>query len=158
MQGIPKKRFGLSCCPAAGACKVDVGTDGVFRGLCAARCPRLATNGQWEEICFAKLGALVGCSETWKTSRMISVMCRFMSCEVISVRPDVHAICRYAIGVILTLALGWASSASEQVHRYPLTSVQGLTLHNVTAGPVTLDGRPGLRVAIPMKHSKGFSS
>jgi hypothetical protein len=93
MQGIPKKRFGLSCCPAAGACKVDVGTDGVFRGLCAARCPRLATNGQWEEICFAKLGALVGCSETWKTSRMISVMCRFMSCEVISVRqaPDVHA-------------------------------------------------------------------
>jgi hypothetical protein len=82
-----------------------------------------------------------------------------MNCEVISARqaPDVHARCRHVIGVILTLALGWASSASsEQVHRYPLTSVQGLTLHNVTAEPVTLDGRPGLRVAMSDEAQQRF--
>jgi hypothetical protein len=82
-----------------------------------------------------------------------------MSCEAISARqaPDVHAICRYVIGLIVTLALGWASSASsEQIHRFPLTSVQGLTLHNVTARPVPLDGRPGLRVAMSDEAQQKF--
>lgn len=76
---------------------------------------------------------------------------------MISVRQVLHEIYRYVIGVILVLSLGWTSNASsEQVHRYPLTSAQGLTLHNVTAGPTTLDGRPGLRVTMSDKAQQSF--
>ena len=41
-----------------------------------------------------------------------------------------------------------AGPAMTQVRQYPLESIDGLILHNVAAGPVTLDGRKGLRLTM----------
>ena len=46
---------------------------------------------------------------------------------------------------IVVLAVGRGSSQGKQ---YPLQSTDGLTLHNVTAEPVTLQGRNGLRLTM----------
>ncbi|MDQ3951101.1 MAG: hypothetical protein M3282_12275, partial [Gemmatimonadota bacterium] len=37
--------------------------------------------------------------------------------------------------------------AAAQAKRYPLESVEGLRLHNVTAQPATHEGKKGLRLA-----------
>jgi hypothetical protein len=47
---------------------------------------------------------------------------------------------------VLTVAL--PGLAAAQAKRYPLTSTQGLRLHNVTAEPATLQGKQGLRVTV----------
>ena len=41
-----------------------------------------------------------------------------------------------------------AGRASSQVKQYPLESSDGVTLHNVTVAPATLQGRNGLRVTM----------
>jgi hypothetical protein len=53
-----------------------------------------------------------------------------------------------SLGASTMAAALLAGAASAQVRRYPLESANGLTLHNVTAEPVTLQGKKGLRITI----------
>src|SRR4051812_15581256 len=65
-------------------------------------------------------------------------------------RPTDHS--RRAIGfgllVLATAALIVPGAAARQAGHYPLESVDGLRLHNVTAQPATLQGKKGVRVTI----------
>lgn len=50
---------------------------------------------------------------------------------------------------LTTAAMLWpAGAASAQPKQYPLVSIGGLRLHNVTAEPATLQGKSGLRIRI----------
>jgi hypothetical protein len=55
---------------------------------------------------------------------------------------------RSPLALTLIALLGLTLSGSAQVRRYPLESAEGLRLHNVSADPVVLDGKKGLRVTL----------
>ncbi len=48
--------------------------------------------------------------------------------------------------LIVAVMLPIAGPASAQVKHYPLESIEALTLHNVSAEPVTLQGKKGVRL------------
>ena len=50
--------------------------------------------------------------------------------------------------ISLAIVLLVAGGASAQAKQYPLQSADALTLHNVSAEPVTLQGRGGLRLTM----------
>jgi hypothetical protein len=55
---------------------------------------------------------------------------------------------RSIVLVLAALTLFQPGGASAQAKQYPLESVDGLRLHNVTAEPATLQGKKGLRVTL----------
>jgi hypothetical protein len=55
---------------------------------------------------------------------------------------------RSTVLVLTGVTLILPGSASAQAKQYPLESVDGLRLHNVTAEPATLQGKNGLRVTL----------
>jgi hypothetical protein len=52
------------------------------------------------------------------------------------------------VPLTIALVLLAAGPAVAQVRQYPLESIDGLSLHNVAAAPVSLDGRKGLRLTM----------
>lgn len=64
-------------------------------------------------------------------------------------KPNGSVVLRWQfIGLVIfaTAALVSSGGASAQPNHYSLESVAGLRLHNVTAEPVVLDGKRGIRV------------
>jgi hypothetical protein len=55
---------------------------------------------------------------------------------------------RSIVLVLAALTLFQPGGAAAQAKQYPLESVDGLRLHNVTAEPATLQGKKGLRVTL----------
>ena len=55
---------------------------------------------------------------------------------------------RIPLTLAATAALLLPAAASAQARRYPLESAEGLRLHNVTAEPVTHEGKRGVRLTI----------
>ena len=47
-------------------------------------------------------------------------------------------------------------AAARQARQYPLASAEGLRLHNVSAEPVTLQGKKGLRVRMSEEAGRPF--
>ena len=66
---------------------------------------------------------------------------------------------RFALLVVAAaVALGQPAVPSAQVRRYSLESSQGLTLHNVTAEPVVLQDKKGLKVTLSEEASRRLQS
>jgi len=66
---------------------------------------------------------------------------------------------RFALLVVAAgVALGQPSVPSAQVRRYSLESSQGLKLHNVTAEPVVLQDKKGLKVTLSEEASRRLQS
>lgn len=49
-------------------------------------------------------------------------------------------------GIVLALGVTTIAVHGRQAREFPLTSVDGLRLHNVVARPATLQGKPGLQI------------
>jgi hypothetical protein len=70
-----------------------------------------------------------------------------------------NAMTRFALLVVAAgVALGQPSVPSAQVRRYSLESSQGLTFHNVTAEPVVLQDKKGLKVTLSEEASRRLQS
>jgi hypothetical protein len=52
------------------------------------------------------------------------------------------------LSLVLGTALLWSGRAAGQIKQYPLTSADGLTLHNVTAAPAVLQGKKCVRLTL----------
>jgi hypothetical protein len=70
-----------------------------------------------------------------------------------------NAMKRFALLVVAAgVALGQPSVPSAQAKRYALESSQGLKLHNVTAEPVVLQDKKGLKVTLSEEASRRLQS
>jgi hypothetical protein len=56
--------------------------------------------------------------------------------------------------VLCACTIGFASGTFAKVKTNKLDSTAGLTLHNVSAAPVTFQGKPGLRVTVSDEHKQ----
>jgi hypothetical protein len=63
-----------------------------------------------------------------------------------------------AIGFVLMMAAAGTILLEAQAKRYPLESADGLSLHNVTATPATLQGKKGVKVTFSEEAMKQLAN